>query len=207
MRTLLALVTVLLSSPVLADRFEQALQEVALGRYSAAASAFHDLARDGDLAAAHNLAVLFALGHGVPQSHGDAAYWSWRAFLDGLEHAAPLAELMLAELNPQARAAVSDRLEEWLLRRAQDGEGPAMLALAVVQAILRPEPDLLSAHAWQSIAAALDQPGAVQAREETRKLMTPEMRSMAPEDGVKAFADWCDARGEPAPLTCTIVAR
>lgn len=205
MKLLLVLLGLLFPSAALADRFEQALAHVAEGQYSQAAAGFHELADDGDLTAAHNLAVLFALGEGVPQSYAEATYWAWRAFLDGLTQAGPLADLVLAELSEPERAALAERLEARFAPRAQDGQTQAMLALAVVLALLRVEPDLLAAHDWQSIAAALDHPSAGRAREETRKLMPPALRSEASAHAVQAFRDWCAMREGAAPSSCRVV--
>lgn len=205
MKGLLLGILLLLSGPVTADPFKQALTHAAVGEYSQAAADFHELARQGDLAAAHNLAILFSLGQGVPRSPSDAAYWAWRALLDGLDHAAPLAGLTMTELPLLERDMLSDRLDQHYAPRAAAGDGRAMMALAVVQAILRPEPDLLVAYGWQSIAAALDEPGAARAREETRNMMSDEMRSRASLHALGAFRDWCTTRGADSPRSCTVV--
>lgn len=137
MKPLLLTFLLFLSSPVMAEQFEQALSHVASGEYSKAAAAFHTLANEGDLAAAHNLAILFSLGQGVPRSYPDAGFWAWRALLDGLEQTAPLAGQVLPELSDPERIKMSDRLEQHFAPQAETGETRAMLALAVIQSVLR----------------------------------------------------------------------
>lgn len=205
MKPLLLTVLLFLSGPVMAEQFEQALSHVASGEYSKAAAAFHALAEEGDLAAAHNLAVLFSLGQGVPRSFPDAGFWAWRALLDGLDQTAPLAGQVLSELSDPERVKISDRLEQHFSPQAETGAARAMLALAVIQIVLRPEPDYLAAYAWQSIAAALDHHSAAQAREMTRNMMPAGLRSGASEFALAAFRDWCALQGETAPVSCAVV--
>jgi len=202
----LAFVALLAASPVQADPFADAVGLAAKGQHSAAAAGFHALAQDGHGPAAHNLAILFALGHGVPQSKPDATYWAMSAFLEGLTAAEGLSDVLLAELSVDERAQVAARLERRWLQRAEAGEGGAMLALAVVLALIRPEPDLLAAHAWQTIAAALDVNGAARARTETLALMSPDERNMAQGHGMTAFAEWCNRQPDARPVSCAVVA-
>ena len=187
------------------DPFDRAMQDAAQGRHAAAAAGFHALALQGEPAAAHNLSILFALGQGVPRNTAEAAYWALRALLDGLEQAAPLADLLLADLPVAERARLADRLEAGLSPAAADGDAGAMLGLAVVLALIRPEPDLLTAHAWQSIAAALDRPGALQAREVTLSRMTPEDRVRAQAHALDAFAAWCASQVPPGLASCGVI--
>jgi uncharacterized protein len=205
MKGLLALVLILASSPLHADPFATAMQNVREGRHAAAVAGFHDLARGGDATAAHNLAILFALGQGVPQNRTEAAFWAVTALLAGLERAVPLADLMLSDLSSADRDALSARLEVQFAPLSAKGDGQAMLALAVVLALVRAEPDLLAAHAWQSIAAALDVLGAARARELTLSMMTPAQRAQAQGQAWQAFADWCRAQELPAPPSCTVI--
>jgi TPR repeat protein len=205
MKAALALCLLLLAGRLQAGAFDQAMADMAQGRPAAASAQFHTLALGGDLSAAHNLAVLFALGLGVPQSDPDAAYWAWRALLGGLTQAGALADLTLMPLDATARQSVTDRLEADLLPQAHAGDGNAMLALAVVLAVLRPEPALLDAHGWQAIAGAIDHPGAMQARAQTHARMTPEQRAQAQPHALRALSDWCDARAADAPMACSVI--
>jgi TPR repeat protein len=205
MRVFWAGAVLLAAQAVHADRLGEALDDVAQGRHASAAVAFHALAAEGDATAAHNLAVLFALGQGVPQSHAEASYWALSAFLTGLERAAPLSDALLAELSEPERSVLATRLEARLTPSAEAGDGRAMLALAIVLAVLRPVPDIMAAHAWQNIAAAIDTPGAARAREQTRKMLAADARPDAEAHAKAAFIAWCAARAEDAPAPCPLV--
>jgi uncharacterized protein len=205
MKGLVALVLILASSPLRADPFATAMQNVRDGQHAVAAASFHELARAGDATAAHNLAILFALGHGVPQNRTEAAYWAVTALLAGLDQAVPLADLMLSEISAADRDAVSARLDAKFAPLARQGDGAAMLAMAVILALVRPEPDLLAAYSWQSIAAALDVPGAAHARELTMSMMVPTQKAQAQAVAWQAFAQWCRAQDMPTPPSCTVI--
>jgi hypothetical protein len=194
-----------ISGAALADPFDDAMQAAAEGRHGAAAAAFHGLALAGDGVAAHNLALLFATGRGVPQNQTEALYWAWRARLDDVD----AAEKLLARLWPQADAArrdvIAQRLEAGLMPFAEGGDGAAMLQLAAVLSIVRPVPDAQQAHAWQSMAAAMDVPGAVVARDATLASLAPQDRAAAQDHALVAFRDWCGRRGSAAPHACSVV--
>jgi TPR repeat protein len=205
MRVFLAGAVLLAAHAAHADPFEAALDDVTQGRHAAAAVAFHALADTGDATAAHNLAVLFALGKGVPQSHIEASYWALTAFLKGLNRAAPLSDALLAELSERERIALAERLETRFAPSAQSGDGPSMLALAIILALLRPVPDVVAAYSWQSIAAAIDTPGAARAREQTRKMLPADARPEAEAQAKAAFLAWCAGRADDAPAQCRLV--
>ncbi len=196
----------LAAGPSRADPFAQAMSDAAAGRHAQAAAGFHALAQDGDAIAAHNLAVLFALGQGVPRSKAEASFWAMHAFLSGLDEAAPLADLLLADLAVPDRTGLAQRLEENLTPAAAAGSADAMLGLAIVVALIRPEPDLLAAHAWQDIAAALDAPGAARARAETRARMSRDDLSRVEAHALEAFATWCAAAETGRPPSCGVMA-
>lgn len=205
MRWLLLLV-LFASAPVHADPFATAMQNVRDGQHAAAAAGFHALAQQGDATAAHNLAILFALGRGVPQNRAEAAYWALSALFSGLEQAAPLADLMLAELGDVDRVGLATRLETLLSPKATKGDGQSMLALAVVLALVRPERDLLAAYAWQNIAAAQDISGADRARALTLSMMSPTEQAQAQGRAWSAFVDWCLAQMGDTPPSCDVIA-
>lgn len=188
------------------DPFAAALADADAGRFGAAAAGFHALARAGDAEAAYNLALLFATGQGLPQNTAEAAFWAWRARLDGLTLAAPLIATLMADFDTDRRAALAARLEAGLLPRAESADGAAMLALAAVLTTVRPEPDLAAAYGWQSRAAATDTPGAVAARDETLARIAPEARAAAQDAALQAFGDWCAGRAASPPPACAAVA-
>jgi TPR repeat protein len=201
-----ALITLLiLATPTDADVFGTAMAEAAAGNYGAAAAGFHKLAEKGDAEAAHNLAILFASGRGLPQNSVEAAFWAWRARLAGLLQAAPLANHLMQDLTADRQAMVADRLEAALAPAAEAGDGAAMLALAAVLSAVRPQPDTATAHAWQSIAAALDVPGSIAARNATLEATAPEHRQKAQDQALTAFQGWCGRQAPKAPAACSAV--
>jgi len=201
-----ALVLAALSLPQMAkaDPFAEALAAAQAGQYGAAAAGFHSLARQGDAEAAHNLALLFMTGQGVPRNHEEAAFWAWSARVAGVVQARSLVAQLMPGLDSAGRQRVADRIEAMLTPQAEAGDGAAMLALAAVMVHLRPKPDLMAAHAWQSIAAALDVPGAVAAREASLQGMDPARHRPAEAQALTAFQTWCGARRDSAPAACAI---
>ena len=188
-----------------ADPFREALEAADAGRYGAAAAGFFSLARSGDGEAAYNLAVLYATGRGVPQNSTEAAFWALKAELTGLTGAGGLRRKLMDPLPQETRDAIAARTEAELTPAAQSGDGAAMLALAAIAASVRSAPDPVAAHAWQSIAAALDVPGAVPAREASLAMIPPAEHPAAQDRARLAFIDWCAARAEAAPPNCAVV--
>ena len=170
----------ILATPAGADDFEKAMSDAAAGNYGEAAAGFHKLALTGDPEAAHNLAILFASGRGLPQNSVEAAFWAWRARLAGLRQAAPLVIQLMQDLTAERQATVATRL---------------------------PEPDFASAHAWQSIAAAVDVPGAIAARNATLESTAPEHRQKVQDQAMTAFKDWCGRQAQNAPAACVPVTK
>jgi len=200
-----ALVAVVaLGHAAVADPFATALDDAAAGRYGAAAVAFHDLAMAGDADAAYNLSLLFLTGQGVPQNHSEAAFWAWQARLAGLTGAGRLLERLMPELDSAQQRSMAARLQSALSPAAEQGDGAAMLALAVVMQTIHPDADHLGAHAWQSIAAALDVPGATAARDATLQAMDADHRRQAQDHAMQSFRAWCARRAHTAPPPCTL---
>lgn len=194
-----------LAGPVLADPFKAALAEAAAGRHGAAAALFRELAAKGDPEAAHNLAVLFHTGRGVPQNHPEAAFWAWQARLSGVAAAQALIDRLMPLLPDDRRSALATRLEAAWQPLAEQGDGAAMLALATILVVVRPEPDATGAHAWRSVAAALDVPGAVAARDASLSAMDDAARLTAQDVALERFLDWCARQADAAPPACAAV--
>jgi TPR repeat protein len=194
-----------LPQPGWADPFATALAEAEAGRHGAAAAGFHALALQGDAEAAYNLALLFMTGQGVPQNRIEASFWAWHARLGGLSQARLLIERLTPQLDKAGQQNVADRLEAKLTPQAEAGDGAAMLSLAAVLHHVRPTPDLMQAHAWQSIAAALDVPGAVAARDATLRLIAPTDRPKAEAGAMAAFQTWCKTQAGATVPACTVV--
>jgi hypothetical protein len=187
------------------DPFAAAMADAAAGQHGAAAAGFHRLAQQGDGVAAHNLALLFMTGQGVPRHHEEAAFWAWSARLAGVTQAQTLVARLMPELDTAAQQRLADRLEAVLTPQATTGDGAAMLALAAVLGHLRPRPDAVAAHNWQSIAAALDVPGAAAARDATLATMDSTRQRQAEAAAMAAFAQWCAAQGQSAPAGCAVM--
>nr|WP_162623743.1 SEL1-like repeat protein [Paracoccus saliphilus] len=188
-----------------ADPFQAALDDAGAGRYGAAAAGFFPLAQAGDGEAAYNLAVLYATGRGVPQNSTEAAFWALKAELTGLTGAGGLRRKLMDGLPQDTGDSIAARMEAELTPAARAGDGAAMLALAAILASVRSEPDPAAAHAWQSIAAALDVPGAVPARDASLTMIPAAERPAAQDQARLAFIDWCADRGDAAPPNCAVV--
>lgn len=189
-----------------ADPFEDALRAADEGRYGEAAAVFHSLALSGDGAAAHNLAALFATGRGLPQNDTEALYWAWRARLSGVQVVQILLDRLWPPLDLTRKDAIAVRLAADLQPLADAGDGAAMLELAAVLGVVRPKPDTKAAYAWQSIAAALEVPGAQAARDATLSTFAPADRSAVQDAALAAFRDWCARQeGEKRPAACNVV--
>lgn len=194
-----------LPQPGGADPFAAALAEAEAGRHGAAAAGFHALALQGDAEAAYNLALLFMTGQGVPQNRIEASFWAWHARLGGLSQARMVLDRLTPQLDKAGQQSVADRLEAKLTPQAEAGDGAAMLSLAAVLHHVRPTPNLMQAHAWQSIAAALDVPGALAARDATLRLIAPADRPKAEAGAMAAFQAWCQTQAETTVPACTVV--
>jgi len=174
------------------DGFAAAMQASAEQRYGAAAAGFHNLARQGDATAAYNLAVLFATGRGVPRNDAEALYWAWQAWLAGVKAAPGLVAQLRDKVDRARQIAIAQRLEDGLSARAMGrDDGPAMLQLAAVLGRVRPRPDPVAAYAWQSLAAALDVPGAIAERDRTHQALSAPARVAAQDAAFALFAKWC----------------
>jgi uncharacterized protein len=197
----------LLAMPALtrADPFDSALRASDEGRHGEAAAAFHALAMAGDGAAAYNLAALFATGRGIPQNETEALYWAWRARLAGVAQASALLGRLWPPPEAARRKAIADRLEAALLPLAEAGDGAAMLQLAAVLGVVRGAPDHRAAHAWQSIAATLNVPGAFAARDATLAGFPPAERAAVQDGALAAFRSWCERHEGNRPAACDVV--
>lgn len=201
-RIMAVVLAVALAAPARADDFSVALAEAAAGRHGAAAAVFRRLAEEGDAEAAHNLAILFQTGRGVPQNLTEAAFWAWQARLSGIAASQSLIARIMPELPDDRRAAVAARLEANWRPLAQGGDGAAMLSLAAILLHARPEPDASEAHAWQSMAAALDVPGALAARDATLAMIPREDRLTVQDAALARFVDWCATHEKHPPAAC-----
>lgn len=174
------------------------------GRAAEAAVLYRDMAEEGDGAAQYNLALLYLTGRGVPQSHRDALFWAWRARLSGMAEAPSLIARMSEVTTPDLRRELAARLIDALQPRIDMGEGRAMLELAAVYLEVLPEPDLTQGLVWQALAAALEVPGADEARDTTGARLTADDRLTAESEAVKTLSDLC-GKGLKGQAICDVM--
>lgn len=186
------------------DSLSHAAAALRDGRAAEAAAMYQDMAETGDGPAQYNLALLYLTGRGVPQSHRDALFWAWRARLSGVDKAPALIARMAEVTTDDLRKELADRLTTALQPRIDAGEGRAMLELSAVYLEVLPEADLTKGLVWQALAAALDVPGAAEARDTTGARMTPEDRLTAEAEAVKALSDLC-AKGLKGQTICDVI--
>lgn len=186
------------------DALATAAAAIREGRAAEAAVMYRDMAAAGDGAAQYNLALLYLAGRGVPQSHKEALFWGWRARLSGVAEAPALIARMAGVTTPDLRTELAQRLMDALQPRIDRGEGRAMLELAAVYLEVLPEPDFIKGLVWQALAAALEVPGAAEARETTGAGLTAEDRLTAEAEAVKTLADLC-AKGLKGQTICDVM--
>jgi len=202
-RLILAFATLLtLGLPARASEEDlaRAVQEIRQGRAAEAALIYRRLAEAGDGAGQFNLALLYLTGRGLPQNHAEALYWAWRARLSGVAGAPALIARMAEVSTPDLRTALAERLLADLQPRIDRGEGRAMLERAGVALEVLPEPDLSQALVWQSLAAALEVPGADAARDTTGRRMEAKDRLAAEAQAVEVLKDLCDKGLKDRPI-------
>lgn len=198
--TLFAVPAVAAEDDVLAD----AAAAIRDGRPAEAAALYRSLAEANDGPGQYNLALLYLTGRGLPQSHRDALYWAWRARLSGVPEAPALIARMAGVTTPDLRKELATRLSEALQPRIDTGEGRAMLELSGVYLEVLPEPDLKQGLVWQALAAALDVPGAAEARDTTGARLSAEDRLAAEAEAVKTLQDLC-AKGLKGQTICAVM--
>ena len=79
-----------------------------------------------------------------------------------------------------------------------------MLELAAVYLEVLPEPDVIKGLVWQALSAALEVPGAAEARETTGARLSAEDRLTAEAEAVKVLADLC-AKGLKGKAICDVM--
>lgn len=185
--------------------FATAVQLAETGRAAEAVAIFRQLSQTGDPVAQVNLAVLQALGQGVPQDDLSAAYWAWRARFAGETRAIDLAEYLVARLTDPARARLADRLDADLQALATSGDVTAFLSLGRVALELRSPAQDARALEWFSLAAAFEVPKAALLRDAVAMRLEPAARLSAQEKTLQAFNTWCAALPADARLpTCPV---
>lgn len=198
---LMALATGLQAAPK--PSFATAVQLAETGRAAEAVAIFRQLSQTGDPVAQVNLAVLQALGQGVPQDDVSAAYWAWRARFAGEARAIDLADYLVSRLTDPARARLADRLDADLQALAASGKVTAFLSLGRVALELRSPAQDARALEWFSLAAAFEVPKAALLRDAVAMRLEPAARLSAQEKTLQAFGEWCGTLPAEARLpTC-----
>ncbi|PWL23544.1 MAG: sel1 repeat family protein [Altererythrobacter sp. XM-24bin4] len=171
--------------------FAKGMQLAEAGQTAEAVTIFLKLSQEGDPLAQVNLAVLQALGRGVPQDDVSAAYWAWRARFAGEDQAITLAEYLLARLTEPAQKRLAERLEQDLQVLAADGDVTAFLSLGRVALELRSPAQEAKALEWLSLAAAFEVPKATLLRDAVALRLEQSTRLSVQEKTIHAFAKWC----------------
>ncbi|WIV51309.1 sel1 repeat family protein [Marivivens sp. LCG002] len=188
---LMAILPTLAQGATLAD----AMAAFAEGRSGDAAAMFHELAVAENPKAQFNLALLYFKGAGVPENHGRAFEWAWRAKLHGLVEAEALLAQIGASLSQEAQNALADKLKSELMPRAFEADTRAMLAIAVIERELRPEADFVEAYVWNSLAVALGRTEAVELRNASLALIEDDERLSAQEKATQKLDELCAVLG------------
>lgn len=171
--------------------FATAVQLAETGRAAEAVAIFRELSQDGHPVAQVNLAVLQALGQGVPQDDLSAAYWAWRARFAGEARAIDLSDYLVTRLTDVARTRLADRLDADLQALAATGDVAAFLSLGRVALELRSPAQDTQALEWFSLAAAFEVPKAALLRDAVALRLEPAARLAAQEKTLEAFGAWC----------------
>jgi TPR repeat protein len=186
------------------DALSSAADAIREGRAAEAAAMYRDMAEEGDGPAQYNLALLYLTGRGVPQSHRNALFWGLKARLAGVAEAPALIARMADVTTPDLRKELAQRLTDTLQPRIDAGEGRAMLELAAVYLEVLPEPDLVKGLVWQALAAALEVPGADEARDTTGAGLTAKDRLAAEAEAVTTLSDLC-TKGLKGQAICDVM--
>lgn len=188
---ILALVPTLAQGATLSD----AMKAFAEGHAGEAAAMFHELAVADNPRAQFNLALLYFKGAGVPENHGRAFEWAWRAKLRGLVEAETLLSQLGATLPEDTQNELAEKLKSELMARAYEADTRAMLAIALIESELRPEPDFVETYVWNSIAVALGRDEATGERNSSFALIDPEERLEAQERATQKLNELCAVIG------------
>ena len=168
-RFIFLLAVLVLSAAAHAD-LQTGLDAYRDGNYPAALKEFKSLADKGNADAQVNLGFLYARGHGVPQSHKEAASWYRKAAEQGQSDA----QFSLGSLYYDGLGVARDfyKAAEWYTKAAELGQLDAQFNLGLMYATGQGVPvSLVQSHKWLSIAAALGDKEA----EESKRLAEAKM--------------------------------
>jgi TPR repeat protein len=164
---------------------------------------FRDLADHNDGAAQANLAVLYAIGQGVPQNDQDAYYWAWRSRFSGEKAAIDMIKLLRERLTEEGRADVAARLIKDLTDTALRGDLGALTALGRVYNEVSEPSQKAEALLWFTVAAAFEAPYAALFREGVSQEISKQERLTIQARARQLFTEWCGKLPEnKLPATC-----
>ncbi len=137
---------------VKASQGEEGYAAYKAGNYQKALEKFRPLAKQGNAAAQHSLAVLYHFGQGVPQDDKEAVKWYRKAAEQGLS----LAQHNLGFMYDKGRGVPQDYKEavKWYRKAAEQGESLAQFKLGFMYSRGRGVPqDYKEAVKWYRKAA------------------------------------------------------
>ena len=146
--------------------FSAAVKAVKDRNYAQAIKLFEAQAKQARHDAQYNLAVLLNAGKGRPRNYVEALYWAWQAQLGDIEAAADIVGDITAILPPKAVDDIRTRVGDTLQARIDKQDLLAIPQFARFHLTVLDEPDYTNAYIWYSIAAALNMPETIDARDE-----------------------------------------
>jgi TPR repeat protein len=165
--------------------FKNAIAAYEKGDYPTALRLMRPLAEHGDAVAQHNLGVMYATGHGVPQDYATAASWYRKAAGQGYADA----QVKLGKMYDKGQGVPQDQATamSWYRRAAAQGDGVAPYILGDTYLIGRGvQQDYVTAHMWLNLAAAKGNKDAEKGRDRVATWMTPAQVAEAQ----KAAREW-----------------
>jgi len=164
-----AILTLSLAAPAPAASLEDAVAAYRKGDYANALQLYRSLAEQGLAVAQFNVGLMYDMGQGVLQNHGEAVKWYRLAADQGR----PDAQYQLGHLyykhEQYAEAA------KWFRLAADQGRADAQSSLGAMYAEAEGFPqDFVQALKWFILAAAQNHDDAIQNRDRAVLVMTPD---------------------------------
>ena len=182
--------------------FKEAVKAVKNKNYAHAITLFEAQAKMPRHDAQFNLAVLLNAGKGRPSNYVEALFWSWQAQLGGIEDAEDLANDIVDLLPPKVADEVRSRVGEALQARIDTNDLKALPQFANYHLTILSEPDYGNAYIWYSIAAAINLPETIDARDDAesqidgKNLIELQMKTQTLFDKYKFKPSPSKAKGE-----------
>lgn len=168
----IAVLMLLVSSPVMTADFDKGWAADKRGDYATALKEWRPLANQGNAEAQAHLGFLYEHGRGVPQNYTAAAKWYRKAANQGIA----TAQSNLAMMYRAGRGVTQDyaAAAKWDRKAANQGNATAQynLGLSYIHGYGVPQ-DYVQAHKWSNLAAATGLKIAAKNRDIIAKKMTP----------------------------------